>query len=69
MLASNSLIRCRLPSNINVFKIKWVHGICEPTLIYLTKSDDKNGKTQYNLDVAHIILSAVGKFEFALRMR
>ena len=34
---NESLLQCNLPENFTVIKIKWVHGICEPTLLYLAK--------------------------------
>ena len=60
-----------MPSNLTVLKVKWVQGICEPTLLYLMQDNysSDSEKASYYIDVARIIVKSDRNVEFELRMR
>ena len=62
-------MRCSLPSDCAILKIKWIQGISEPTLIYLAKSSSADTPNEYFIDVARVNAQKRIGFEFELKMR
>ena len=48
---TKALLKCSLPSDCIILKVKWIKGISEPTLIYLAKSSS-DIEDEYFIDVA-----------------
>lgn len=65
---SKALLKCSLLPEITILKVKWVQGLMEPTLVYLTKSGSEQS-AEYFIDIAKVGVNSQSSFEFELRMQ